>query len=206
MSCRRFEHDLALAIGGDLPARRLRRLETHIATCASCRTLAARLREDHAALAALAAEAPDLAELNALRGSVLVQVRSRRSASVPAAGGRPVVARLATVGAAAVLLIAVLAVVAVRRSVPPAATGRPMAVREPVAATPAPLVAAESLPRPEAIRPERPTAPPVRRPARPAVRQATAPAPPATAEPLVIKVLTDDPNVVIYWLADSQKG
>jgi hypothetical protein len=41
----------------------------------------------------------------------------------------------------------------------------------------------------------------------PALRQKTAAQePPAVAQPLTIKLLTPDPNVVIYWLIDSKEN
>ena len=33
-----------------------------------------------------------------------------------------------------------------------------------------------------------------------------APEPSAPAKPLVVKLLTDDPNIVIYWLIDNTGG
>jgi hypothetical protein len=40
MSCSKFENDVALYAGGDLPAGRIARIESHLAECADCRALA----------------------------------------------------------------------------------------------------------------------------------------------------------------------
>jgi len=39
---------------------------------------------------------------------------------------------------------------------------------------------------------------------RPRIRRRVAPEPQPPVEPLVIKLITDDPNVVIYWFADGK--
>jgi len=69
---------------------------------------------------------------------------------------------------------------------------RPMSVERPVqVAVVPPLPVAPVMPKPVPARPV-----PVRR-----IRPAK-PAPPT--EPMLVKFLTDDPDVVIYWLIDSQ--
>jgi hypothetical protein len=67
---------------------------------------------------------------------------------------------------------------------------REPAIRVPIAAVAKPPIATVENP---------PT-----RPALPARRRAHTVRPPATLQPLMVKLITDDPNVVIYWIVDPK--
>ena len=53
MSCSKFESDIALYAGGDLPGAQIAPIESHLAACAYCRALLEELRLDRVALSEL---------------------------------------------------------------------------------------------------------------------------------------------------------
>ncbi len=107
MTCKKIERDLPLLAGGDLPARKARKLLAHVAGCPDCRGELEEYRTALARLRAAAREegAPDwtAAEWKALMVRAAAQNAERKGA---AAGLRPRWA-LAS-GIAAVILLAAL--------------------------------------------------------------------------------------------------
>jgi len=183
MTCRDWEERIALHAGGDLPAADAAEVEAHLAACEDCRGVAAAygagielLREAHR-------EPLGEAHYAAVRARVLSELQQDR---------RPVwrwiwVGGLAAVAAALILLL------------------WPKPVQ-----TPARIEIAAIHPAAPQIEEPKPVAPaPVMRPRRAASlvrlvpREAAVSEPEKRpAEPLIVKLLTDDPNVVIYWIAD----
>lgn len=170
MSCSKFESDLALYAGGDLPAGRIAQVESHLADCAGCRALVEELRTEQALLAALREEP--------LEDAMLARVRSRVLADL----GTPRPARLYwKLALAAALVLAAILVWPRHHPVK----------RAPVA------------------RVEHPRAMPVQPPAKivpvrhRVVRRRRAPAA-QPGPPLLVQFVTDDPNIVIYWLVDQK--
>jgi anti-sigma factor RsiW len=176
MSCAKFEADIALYAGGDLPAARIARVESHLAECADCRALAEELRAGQALLGELRDEPLEDAMLSQVRQRVMAEVRTARFTP-----RRALVPLLAF--AAALVLVVVLAWPrhAVKQ-VPVVARVEPTPVA-PVAPVPAARVVAV---RHRVVRPHR------RAPA-------AQPGP-----PLLVQFVTDDPNIVIYWLVDQK--
>ena len=161
-------------------------VDRHLGDCAGCRRFAAELRESQAALKDLADEALDQAALAAVRARVLAELdRPRRWTW---AWGFAAVAAL--------LLVLSVVLVRARRPVPllpPPAVARIPQTVEPQPAPPA--TQARPVRRARAVRhvPKR-----VRRPepAKLAVAHKT--------EPMVIKFVTDDPNIVVIWLVEGK--
>ena len=182
MNCAEWEERIALYCGGDLAPAEARAVEAHLAGCGDCRAFESGLRESLGALHEAHAEPLAEAHFTALRARVLDQL---------AAGYRPwrrwAWSGAALASAAVVLVLAVLPRRAERQPVPAFVERSAAAVSH---AVPAPIAAAAA-----------PVKPGLRRPLIPAkahlVRSAPA-APPA--QPLVVKLVTDDPNVVIYWI------
>ncbi len=175
MSCSEWEARIALHIEGDAVDSAVDR---HLAECAGCRQFAAGLRDSQSALKGLADEALDPAALAAVRARVLGKVdrpKDRAWVWVFAA-------------AAALLLVTAAVMVQVRRPAP-LAPPPPAVARAPQAIEQRPK------PRPRAVRhiPKR-----VRQPERPKIAAA-----PKT-EPMVIKFVTDDPNIVVIWLVEGK--
>jgi anti-sigma factor RsiW len=176
MSCSKFETDIALYAGGDLPAGRIARVESHLADCADCRALAEDLRASQTLLAELRDDpiADALAAL--VHHRVLAQLRTTawRAGFSPRGALAPLLAL-----AAAVILAVILA------------WPRHAAKQAPVAR----VESLQLLPAP------RSNIVPVRR----RVVHRHHPAPAAQpGPPLLVQFVTDDPNIVIYWLVDRK--
>jgi len=183
MSCSRFEKLIALYAGDDLPERKARRVQAHLSACASCRRLAEELSASQSALKALRGETVEEALLLRTRQRVLARLAAQR----------PERLRVAWRWACALpagLMVGLGAWMFLGRGPAPA----PVPHQEPAQAPRAQVSRlAESAPRP-AIR----TAFPSRRAVRPVAR------PPAAPQPLLVKLITDDPSVVIYWLIETK--
>jgi len=180
MSCDKFEPLIALYIENDLAQAEARAVESHLAGCDACREFAAEMRESQAALKALRTEFVD--------DAVFLQVRTEVLSA--AAHGQRVVSwpRYAI---AAGLVLALLGGWMWQMRPGARLESRPIAAN--VSAPPLPV----TVPAPQARTRTRLGRVQRRRP------QA---APMFKSEPLLVKVITDDPQVVIYWLVDQNGG
>lgn len=181
MSCEKLEQSIALYVEGDLPEGETLAVERHLEACASCREFAAGIEETQAALKQF--------RLERVSDAVFADVRQQVLREIPVIRSRSHWPKYAIAAALVVALIAGL----LWRVLVPAET-----VSFPVAKTSAPPpppveIAAHRLPAHR------------RRTAR-SVRVAHHPKPVFKSEPLVVKMLTDDPDVVIYWLVDRNGG
>ena len=150
-------------------------VEEHLRTCAGCRAFAEELERSQAALRGLREEEAPEAALAEVRGRVLDEIASRKPSWWFALRWRYALAPAAAVVA---LLVTLSPRLLVSPSPPPPLPGPP------VLNVPAPAIA------------KSPPPPPVRRlPPKPA---------PVPREPLLVKMFTDDPDVVIYWLIDAE--
>ncbi len=174
MSCPKFETDIALYAGGDLPEGRIAPVEAHLAECADCRALAEELR---GLMGELRDEPVEEAMLAQVRHNVLAQLWDR-----PAASSR-LVGRFGWK-----LALAAAAILAVVLLWPRPHAGRPRMARvAPAHAAPiAPAPAAKIIPVRHRLR-----------------RHRRAPAA-QPGPPLLVQFVTDDPNIVIYWLVDQK--
>jgi len=181
MSCPKFEADVALYAGGDLPARRMARIESHLGACADCRALVEELRAGQELLSELRDEPYE--------DAMVAQVRRRVMARVTAEETRGAVPYWKLALAAALVLAAILSL--------PWHSGKPAQVAKKVAPArmaPAPAYA----PPVEAVLVRHRV---VRRHGRVPLHHAQAAKPSA---PLLVHFVTDDPNIVIYWLVDQK--
>lgn len=174
MNCRNWEERIALYIEGDLPAGQATEAERHLAECAECREFAATLKGDLSILRAAHSEPIEAARFAAVRARVLDRIQRQRRP----AWWLPWVA--VPLAAAAMLFV----------------TFRPRPVE--------PLPVALSLPPAPQIQPVEPAAEPTAPPAPPRRPRRIRPKlnPRRPPEPLMVKLVTDDPNVVIYWIAN----
>lgn len=182
MSCSKFETEIALYAGGDLPAGRIARIESHLAECADCRALAEELRAEQALLLELRDEPLDEA--------MVAQVRQRVLAEVGAATRRPSRLYWKLALAAALILAAVLAWP--RHHSGASSQGYPVGPAASHAAQ------AEAGRGPAAAHG---AAPLVRKTRHRLRRRVPADQP---GPPLLVQFVTDDPNIVIYWLVDQK--
>lgn len=179
MSCANWQPRIALWAGGEGPAEDV---EAHLAECAACRETASAYKRDLELLTNAHREEILPAHYAAVRARVLAQLARKRR-----------LAWLWATGAAA----AALALVFLALPKPPVPEPPQVTVSRP---TPPPL------PSPAAGRASQPAA---RRVSKPSVERQGAvaksielPAEPQP-EPFVVKLLTDDPDVIIYWIADE---
>jgi len=217
------ENDVALYVEGDVPPAKAREIQAHWSACIRCRDLAVELQESQAALKSLRQDNVSGTSLALVRSQVLAEIQ---------AGVRPVWGRwvYALAGAVFVGVLAVGWMLEMRRPqaqeiVKNATLPPPVAVpltrgtvtidanndtnRQSVRgsetangvsergkdnkATKAnrnvPLREGDSRRRPQGV-----------------AHTEIQPEPPAPAKPLVVKLLTEDPNIVIYWLIDNTGG
>ncbi len=184
MSCRDWEERIALHAGGDLTQEEAAAVDRHLAECAQCRETAAAygwgldlLRETHR-------EPIPEAHFAAVRARVLAELGRER---------RPVWRRpwaWALAATVAAVLVAWV-VVPVRQLAPRIATARQAASAIAPAVSEPPAAGA---PAPKSARLVRVRRAPVAR--QPETR--------STDEALLVKLYTDDPSVIIYWIADRK--
>jgi hypothetical protein len=176
MNCEQARELAALAASGDLTPMELSTLESHTADCSECGAEAAAFEELCGQLSAMREDAP---------GHVYSAVRARVAAEI-LDRNRSRWFAMWPVFAAVVTCALVLAIVLLRRESPQVERPSPPASVE---------VAAAQIAPPDVFAPW-----PKRRVRRTAARVAT----PVPDEPLVVHMFTDDPDVVIYWIADAR--
>jgi anti-sigma factor RsiW len=192
MSCS-FEALVALHVEGDLDESERQRVESHLRTCAECWDLTEDLRDSQAIFKSLRKDVPNQAMLSAVRARVLEDVAGMESGSWFSRFFPFGFRQRATLAGIALLIIGGGGLWLGRGPEAPVVPPPPVAVSLQVA--------------PEMVTP--PVSLPVSRPpaAKPRIRRQT----PATVrqdqEPqqqVTIRLVSDDPNVIIYWLGDEK--
>ncbi len=183
MNCSDWEERVALHAGGDLPPAEAAEVERHLGECAACQVLASGLKQSLALLREAHDEPLAPAHFSAVRARVMAELEQKRRRGALWARRRAWGYGLAAAVAALLVMLALRPVRAPERRAPVVAANHPPAVvvREPVVPPP-----------------------PHRRVARRVVRPKVPDTP--DSEPLIVKLQTDDPNVVIYWIADRKRG
>jgi hypothetical protein len=197
MSCERFEPLVALHVEGDLPGREAAEVEAHLSACGVCQAFADGLRDSQAALKGLGQEELDPAALAAVRRSVSEALDAGR-----AARPRRLPLAWALTAAAALALIAVLLGWRESSAPTPAVVGRPGVPAAPPSAAAPPSSTERAAASRETAQPRR-TARPMKRPPEAPL---LAPAAPSVESALLLKLVTNDPDVIIYWLVDQNGG
>ena len=210
MSCSRWHRLIALEVGGDLDPRRSRKLGLHLSSCAECRELAEELRSQREMLTRLDRGAVGSVALGSVRHAVLANLAERRRPifELPVGGQRIAIG----VAAAAILIVTSIVLRSGRAPTQPIVAERkiPAAVLQPTTESiPSPTTDVLVEP-PRAISPQAPVESleseqlqlassdvPTRRHEEPQ-------SPSAPIEPMTVKILTDDPEVVIYWIVDPK--
>jgi hypothetical protein len=183
VNCTDVENLAALAAGGDLMPHELRVLKSHLAECAGCAMRAARLQESQALLRGLADEPFEPAALDVIRRGVFAKIQGPTAVTVP-------IWRWAFGGATLLFTAGLLWV---------HFSPRPGYLRRlPASAPPANVEQARQMaPRPA---PDTRVTAQHRRARRP---RAAKPVITASRQPLLVKFLTDDPDVVVYWIVEE---
>ena len=216
MNCLEFRTEIALYVEGDLIPNRSRRVERHLAGCTECCALADDLRDSQAEIRQLRNEIVDASSLNRVRANVLEQVRTineRRTwferSFIWLWAFRFWQAALATV---ALALLAASIWRLTYNATPAVPIARQFDVQTPPSLQPETLslqtidgsVPGKALTRASVARRSRRTHP---------VKQLTVPSREQNMDgqdnqsrDVLVKIMTDDPNVIIYWLIDQKTG
>lgn len=181
MNCAGYEALIALYVENDLTEEETRQVERHLDACEGCREFAAGLRESQAAFKALRLETVDEAEYVEIRAKVRTEILKPRRT--------PVWRRYAVAAAAGLALVAGW----MWRMQPRGIVETPAAIVAKAPSAPLERVQAQVEPK---IRARRMRHVARRLKAKPAFK----------SEPLLVKMFTDDPDVVIYWLVDQNGG
>jgi hypothetical protein len=196
MNCRNWEERIALWAGGDLAPSEARDVEGHLTHCPDCQMFAGGINQSLETLRGAHAEPIAEAHFAAVRARVLAKL------AADGRNRRKWVWLAAAVTAAAVFGFATLMPPPAKKcgAVPLACAGAPgPAVQAKDTNTGQPRQAGQG-PGPQTRR-SAPLAQASRgRRRKPVVRPAKKP------EPLLVKLVTDDPDVVIYWFADTKES
>ena len=201
MRCSRWQRWIALDVGGDLDHRRRLKLGRHLEQCASCRDLESELRQGRESLQGLDLRADANLSLGSIHGQVMQAIADRPRI---AGFGIPRFALIAAAAAAVVILAVFLRQGPVERGPhesrytvsTPTEISAPVPVRAPPVEN-----AVEYSSEPESMATE---------PVVVARKHLASTGPsvelrlPVSAEPMTIKILTEDPEVVIYWIVDPK--
>jgi hypothetical protein len=191
MSCRDFERLIALNVEGDLGESERQRVEQHLRTCSDCCELAEDLKESQALFKSIRQDVPNQAMLSTVRARVLDEVAGLEQSSWFERFFLLGFRQKATLAAIALVFVGSGALWMVEERETPALVPPPVVVHvRPVEAPepPEPVVQAVPVTKPR---------PRVRRPKPAPIRS-------ETREQVTIKLLTDDPNVIIYWIVDEK--
>jgi anti-sigma factor RsiW len=188
MNCSEWEERIALYAGGDASPSEAAAVERHLAECVACQVLSSGLKQSLELLREAHQEPLAEAHFAAVRARVMGRLESRQ---------RPWWKRAwvygFTAAAAGALILASL-------YTGPHLVQTP---RTPVAiVTPAPVLAPPRVEAPAALPAPLPVAVAPHR----LVPRRPSPAPPTVnpAGPEMVKLMTDDPDVVIYWLFEKR--
>lgn len=188
MSCKDFEHLIALHVEGDDSESERQRVESHLRTCSDCWDLAEDLKESQAVFKSIRENMPNQATLSAVRARVMEDVAGRESGTWFERLFLPGFRQKAKLAGVALMIVGGGLLWFSRESGAPRAPWPTVVIVPP--AVPDPL--------PQAVSNE--PAPKLR-----VRRKRTVPVPQeAVREQVTIKLLTDDPNIIIYWLVDEK--
>jgi len=189
MNCKHSEKDLALYVEGDLPEAKAKEVDVHLPACTACRQVVDELSGSQALFKSIRQETVSVAELADLRVRVMERVAVQRPKLL---WGRWVYA-LAGAAFVVVIMVGVLAREGHRDE-------KSLNVVE--LAPPPP--SAQAVVPPAKGESQNPVKVNVKHRARKKVIQPKVYAEPPT--PMMVKLQTDDPNIVIYWLFDQNGG
>ena len=194
MNCSDWEERIALHAGGDLPPAEAAEVERHLRECAACQVLASGLKQSLELLKEAHDEPLAPAHFSAVRARVVAELEQKR---------RPLWRWAWSFGLAAAIA-ALLVMLALRPGRTPERSAPVLVVRlpQPLSNVRGSERASEPRTLESGMGPNHP--PPHRRVARRVVRPIAPDTP--DPEPLIVKLQTDDPNVVIYWIADRKRG
>jgi hypothetical protein len=242
MNCNSFEEWIALYVEGDLDPSRVRNVELHLKSCASCQRFVKELQASQAMVKELATESLDPASFNVVRKRVMQEVNRRQARPVWWRFLSPALAQWHPAWAVSVAVLVMLGFLlqwqlwkkptrsnrpdgpavgsapTVRKESPdtfPPSPSEKSEPRQPLGEPAARQIAKRhaspsphDLLSPAEVQPDG-----VAAEAEPPVEQGSnlqpeeplpADIPPEPPPSLVIKLVTDDPNIIIVWLVDQE--
>ncbi len=218
MNCKKWELQIALDVEGDLTETQAHRLREHLASCPSCRAFRDKLASTQALIKGLGNDTVDSESLALVRDRVMETIETEARTPILRWTPWPPNWTYALTGVAAMALVslglwALLAWLALPGEAPQSeAPDRLAAIDESVEDEATPTPPPVALVEPEPVRPEE---------SAPAIVSGQPPEPTPTeiepeirpeetasnpGEQLVVKLLTDDPNIVIYWVVEQDGG
>jgi len=197
MSCHELEGLIALHVEADLGETERRRVESHLRMCLACQSLADELRESQTIFKSIRQDVADQSALSSVRTRVLVNIADMESRSLFERMFWGGFRQKATFAGIAALLVGGAALwFSLGRDIPSGPVeDTVVVVRVPMRETQVEQVDKEPAPSP-------PPKPVVRPPRRHRPRPVVVPSEPQPQ--VTIRLLTDDPNVIIYWLGDEK--
>ena len=217
MNCEKWESEVALDVEGDLPRSRARRLEEHLRSCPACRSFQDELVDTQALFKGLRDDTVGDESMTLVRDRVMTTVRTDSGTGVlPWVPWTPKwTYALAGVAAMVVVSLALwgLQGESPLSEVPLERAAIPKPIEAEVSPTPPDPAPVDSTPPPGEMGSTEAAVPVIAAVARPE----PTPTGPDTGigpeEPssnveaqLVVKLLTDDPDIVIYWVVDQDGG
>jgi anti-sigma factor RsiW len=209
MKCSALEPIVALYVEGDLPESERHRVEGHLQGCADCRSLAAELRECQAMVKSLRQGIVNTAALSEVRARVLTEVGDLEPAPAWALFMHQVVfAGLRRKTAIAGIVICIVASSFAWQSYRQKSVTPPAPLQ--VARIEPAVVSTVKVPSAGASRTVVPARPSRRHESESVARVApvesseTADVPVKETGQIMIKLLTDNPDITIYWLMDEK--
>jgi len=199
MNCKDWNPHIALYVGGEIEAEMVDRIERHLAECEGCRGFAQELQQCQAEFRQLRNEPLEVTSLDRVRANVLSRVRTleERRTWLDRFGFRW---RFAALGCAALVVLSLFGWRLATRVVPvhpliDVVEAPPMA-RSVEPAPPDPVAVPKAKRR---VRSAVPTE-------APKVEVVAAAVEPPPKPDTVIRIFTDDPSIVIYWLVEDKGG
>lgn len=194
MKCKYPESDLALYAGADLAQTKMEEISAHLPLCDACRLIVEDLRETQSVFQSIRRDTVSPSALALLRTSVLEQLAARNARRTWARW----VYGLAGAGFAAVVLCLGLLSIFPGHHEPVQKRAVSASLRP--AGSPATVEAVHAIQSTVSV-------PRVKRVGHSTQRH-VAPDEMSSKPPqeIVVKLLTDDPNIIIYWLVDQNGG
>jgi len=212
MKCRGWNPQIALYVEGDLELESVAHLEKHLEVCVECRAFLDELRNSQSEVRQLRNETVDASSLNRVRANVMRQVRAveeRRTwmdhFAIWLWGGYRW--RFAVLGSVVLMATSIVIWRLASPTMPPSPPTIAIApAPAPVPSVDVPAAAERSVTRSAPVRRSRPVASHPVAPKVATLDESPVEPQPEESKDTVVQILTDDPNIVIYWLFEKNGG
>jgi predicted anti-sigma-YlaC factor YlaD len=194
MNCKHSENELALYVEGDLPEAKAKEVDGHLLACRNCRQVVDELTRSQSLFKSIRQETVGTAELADLRMRVMERVAVQKP--------KPFWGRWVYALAGATFVVVLIAGVLTREG----HRGETSVSVVKTVPLPPPPSAQAVVPRAEEESHDLVKVNARRRRRPEAIQIKVSPEPTEQLKPMMVKLQTDDPNIVIYWLFDQNGG